>query len=68
MDDGEEWAENDDISLACKAKVLSLKVCRNRCIAHATAETGLEISKPVVRMLATILHNRGSLTAESNDE
>ncbi|KAF7975521.1 hypothetical protein HWV62_9337 [Athelia sp. TMB] len=68
MDDGEEWAEDDEISLACKAKVLSLKVCRNRCIAHASAETGLEISKPVVKMLATILHNRGSLTAESNDD
>ncbi|KZP25702.1 ARM repeat-containing protein [Athelia psychrophila] len=67
MDDGEEWAEDDDVSLACKAKILSLKVCRNRCIAHAAAETALDISKPVVKMLATILHNRGSLTADSND-
>lgn len=68
MDDGEEWAEDDDVSLACKAKILSLKVCRNRCIAHAAAETALDISKPVVKMLATILHNRGSLTADSNDK
>lgn len=68
MDDGEEWEEEEEVSLACKAKILSLKICRNRCIAHATADTALDISKPVVKMLATILLNRGSLAADSNDE
>lgn len=68
MDDSEEWVEDDDVSAASRAKILSLKVCRNRCLVHATSDSALEISKPVVKMFATLLDNRGSLTPDSIDE
>jgi sister-chromatid-cohesion protein PDS5 len=68
MDDDEEWAEDDDVSPSQRAKVLSLKVCRNRCLVHASSHTALEISEPVLKMLATLLEHSGSFTAEAVDE
>jgi len=68
MDDGEEWVEDDDVSPALSAKVLSLKVCRNRSLAHASSDTALEISTPVLKMFATLLEHSGSFTADAADE
>ncbi|EGO03586.1 hypothetical protein SERLA73DRAFT_46084 [Serpula lacrymans var. lacrymans S7.3] len=63
-----EWVEDVDVSPSLKTKVLSLKVCRNRCIAHATSETALEISAPVLRMFMTLLEHGGSFTADASDD
>ena len=68
MDDDEEWAEDNAVSPAQKAKILSLKVCRNRALAHACSNAALEISRPVLKMLATLLENSGSLSVDSVDE
>jgi sister-chromatid-cohesion protein PDS5 len=68
MDDDEEWIEDDDISPTLSAKVLALKVCRNRSLAHASSDTALEISKPVLKMFATLLEHSGSFAADAADE
>ncbi|TFK41636.1 armadillo-type protein [Crucibulum laeve] len=68
MDDGEEWVENDDVPDMLRAKILSLKVCRNRSLAHASAEKALEMATPVLKMLATILEHRGSLTLNAIED
>jgi len=68
MEDEEEWVEDDDISPTLSAKVLSLKVCRNRSLAHASSETALEIFTPVLKMFATLLEHSGSFTADAADE
>lgn len=68
MDDDEEWIEDDDLSPIIKAKILTLKVCRNRSLAHASSDTAVEISKPVLKMFATLLENSGSLSADVIDE
>lgn len=68
MDDEEEWAENDAVSPTLSAKILSLKVCRNRSLAHASSNTALEVSKPVLKLLATLLEHSGSFTADAADE
>ena len=34
------------------AKVLTLKMCRNRCLAHAADDTAVDIAKPVARRSA----------------
>ena len=67
MDD-DEWIEDDAVSPTLSAKILSLKVCRNRSLAHASSDTALEVSKPVLKLLATLLEHSGSFAADTADE
>ncbi|KDQ08190.1 hypothetical protein BOTBODRAFT_118968 [Botryobasidium botryosum FD-172 SS1] len=70
-DDGMEldadWVEDHELSAAARAKVLSLKICTNRCLAQAKSESTLDIAAPVLKMLWTLLENSGSLTPNDND-
>jgi hypothetical protein len=68
VDIGEEWVEDDDVSLNLKAKIMSLKVCRNRSLAHASSDTALAISTPVLKMLSTLLDHNGSFTDDAAEE
>lgn len=68
MDDGEEWVEDEDLSNNLRAKLLSLKVCRNRCLAHASADRPLEIATPVLKLFATLLEHSGSLNPDVVEE
>ena len=51
-----------------RAKILALKVCRNRCLAHASSEKALEIATPVLKLLATLLEHEGSLNMPVEEE
>lgn len=68
MDTDEEWVDDDNMSPHLRAKILALKTCRNRCLAHANTDTALDIAKPVLRMFTTLLEYVGSFTADSTDE
>ncbi|KZT00644.1 uncharacterized protein LAESUDRAFT_687811 [Laetiporus sulphureus 93-53] len=68
MDIDEEWVEDSAMSPHLRAKVMALKVCRNRCLAHATSETAVDIAKPVLLMFTTLLQHNGSFTAEASDD
>ncbi|THH15253.1 hypothetical protein EW146_g5196 [Bondarzewia mesenterica] len=68
MDDESEWTDNDVLSPALRAKIISLKVCRNRCLAHASSDTAIDIATPVLKMFITLLEYRGSLSLGSNDD
>ncbi|KAH9477762.1 Sister chromatid cohesion protein pds5 [Psilocybe cubensis] len=63
-DSEEEWIENDEIPDELRAKVLAVKVCRNRCLSHAASEQALEIATPVLKLLATLLEHDGSLSLQ----
>ncbi|KAA1473006.1 cohesin-associated protein Pds5 [Dentipellis sp. KUC8613] len=60
-----EWIENADMPVALRAQLVALKVCRVRCLAHATAPTALDVAIPVMKMFMSILENGGSLSAAS---
>ncbi|KAF7350447.1 Sister chromatid cohesion protein pds5 [Mycena venus] len=68
MDTEEEWADESDVSDNLRAKILALKVCRNRSLAHAKKENALEIATPVLKMLATLLECGGSFIADSGED
>lgn len=68
MDSGDEWVENDNMSDDLRAKLLSLKVCRNRCLAHAASDVAEDIATPVLKMFTTLLEHSGSLKEDSEDE
>jgi hypothetical protein len=68
MDTDEEWVEDEDVPNALNAKIQALKVCRNRCLAHAATDTALDVSAPVLKMFVTLLECSGSFSAEADDE
>lgn len=68
MDDEEEWSEDADVPPSLQAKILSLKVCRNRSLAHAASDSAVEIFRPVLKMLTALLEHAGSLSADADDE
>ena len=68
MDIDGEWVEESDVPPSLNKKIIALKVCRNRCLAHATSDAALDIATPVIRMLFALLEQGGSLRAENEDE
>ncbi|TBU45152.1 armadillo-type protein [Dichomitus squalens] len=67
METDEDWLDDERMPIDLRAKILALKVCRNRCIAHAGSETALDIAHPVIRMFSTVLQYEGSFSADAND-
>lgn len=68
MDVDEEWVDDADMSPELRAKIYSLKACRNRCLAHSKSKNAEEIAKPVLTMFSAIINNAGSLKQDSPDE
>lgn len=62
METDEEWVDDADMAPALRAKVLALKVLRQRCLAHAAEDTALEMATPVVKMFMALVQNNGALT------
>ncbi|KIJ63153.1 hypothetical protein HYDPIDRAFT_113739 [Hydnomerulius pinastri MD-312] len=67
MDVDNDWAEDDNVSPIQKARILALKVCRNRCLAHASTGMALEVATPVLKMFSTLLEHSGSYSADAAD-
>ena len=65
MEVDSEWVTKEAMPYGLRAKILALKVCRNRCLAHAEAESALEIAQPVIRMFSTVLRYEGSFTEDT---
>ncbi|KIK70195.1 hypothetical protein GYMLUDRAFT_150761 [Collybiopsis luxurians FD-317 M1] len=65
-DDGEEWAEDDEVSENLKAKVVALKLLRYRSMAHAYSKNAIEIATPVLKMFTTILLRVGSVAGDDD--
>lgn len=68
MDVDAEWIEKSDIPPSLSKKIMALKVCRNRCLAHAASDTALDMATPVLRMFFALLEHGGSLHAENEDK
>ncbi|KAI0037137.1 cohesin-associated protein Pds5 [Vararia minispora EC-137] len=66
----DEWIDDALMPPRLRAKVLALKVCRNRCLAQARISTDVagEIARPVLKMLVTLLEHAGALRADSDDD
>lgn len=59
MDVDEEWVEDGVIPYAARIKMLALKICVNRCMAHADSESAMDVYTPVNKLLFAILTNMG---------
>jgi hypothetical protein len=68
MDVDAEWIEKSDVPPSLSKKIMALKVCRNRCLAHAASDTALDMATPVLRMFFALLEHGGSLHTENDDK
>ena len=68
MDVDIEWVEKANVLPSLSKRVLALKVCRNRCLAHAESDTALDMATPALKMFFALLENGGSLHGENDDE
>ena len=68
MDIDAEWVEKSDVPPSLSKKIMALKVCRSRCLAHAASETALDVATPVLKMFFALLEHGGSLRAENDDK
>lgn len=64
----EEWFEDDVVPPSLVARVQTLKVCRNRCLALSSTESALDKASPVIRVLFTLIEYGGTLNDEMVDE
>jgi len=62
MDVDGDWKEDSQISDILRTKILSLKLCRHRCIAQAKSENPMDVAGPVFKMLTTLLQHDGLLS------
>ncbi|KAM6492441.1 Armadillo-type fold [Amanita muscaria] len=67
METDEEWFEDYEVPEELRAKLLALKVCRNRSLAFGSSEKALEIATPVLKMLSSVLENNGSLSPDATE-
>ncbi|KAI0747029.1 armadillo-type protein [Daedaleopsis nitida] len=67
MDTDDHWIADESLPLDLSAKILAMKVCRNRCLAHAESETALDIAQATIRMFSEVLQYEGSFSADASD-
>ena len=68
MDLDDDWYEEHQIPPRLRARILAIKVCRNRCLAYSTTESALDVATPILKMLLTIIENDGSFNANQDEE
>ncbi|EJT99367.1 hypothetical protein DACRYDRAFT_96151 [Dacryopinax primogenitus] len=56
----DEWVDEPDVPLTARAKELALRICTNRCLAHAASEQAVDIARPVISLLFNILETGGT--------
>ena len=62
MDVDGDWEEDSQISDCLRTKILSLKLCRHRCITQSKSESPMDVASPVFKMLTTLLQRDGLLS------
>ncbi|KAF9255405.1 hypothetical protein L218DRAFT_884207 [Marasmius fiardii PR-910] len=65
--DGEEWVPDEELPDRTRAKIMALKVFRHRSLSHSTSEKALDLSTPVLKILATLVDQDGALVDEAQD-
>ncbi|EIW77089.1 cohesin-associated protein Pds5 [Coniophora puteana RWD-64-598 SS2] len=68
MDTDVDWVEDADVPATLRARILALKILRNRSLACAAREDALDIAAPTLKMLVTLLENQGAYTPDSADD
>ncbi|KAL0069681.1 Sister chromatid cohesion protein pds5 [Marasmius tenuissimus] len=63
-EDSEEWIPDEDLPDTTRAKITALKVFRHRSLAHSSSSKALELSTPVLKLLATLLDQDGALVVD----
>lgn len=67
MDVDNDWLNDDDVPPILRARIQALKVCRNRCLAHASSPNAIDIATPALKMFTTLIQHSGSFKVDARD-
>ncbi|KAI6002991.1 armadillo-type protein [Pisolithus albus] len=67
MDVDNDWLNDDDVAPILRAQIQALKVCRNRCLAHASSPNAIDIATPALKMFTTLIQHSGSFKVDARD-
>ncbi|KAG6332171.1 hypothetical protein ID866_6918 [Astraeus odoratus] len=67
MEVDNDWVEDDVMPPILRARILALKVCRHRCLAHAFRSNAAELATPALKLFTTLLQHSGSFSPNAPD-
>ncbi|KAI6158061.1 armadillo-type protein [Pisolithus tinctorius] len=67
MDVDNDWVNDDDVPPILRARIQALKVCRNRCLAHASSSNATDIATPALKMFTALIQHSGSFKVDASD-
>ncbi|KAK7205746.1 armadillo-type protein [Myxozyma melibiosi] len=65
-EEDKEWVEDEQLEDECKAKILALRILVNRLRAAATSDTAVEIARPVLKLLNSLIVNDGEMSKDAD--
>ncbi|KAK0480865.1 armadillo-type protein [Armillaria novae-zelandiae] len=67
-DTEEEWVEDDVMPDLLRAKILALKVFKNRTLAYADSDKGLMVSGPPLKIFKQLVEMNGALSSDVTED
>ncbi len=59
-----DWLPEDQLSSLARAQIRCLKLFRHRCLKFSNSDSAIDVAKPVIKLLFSILSNGGSPKAD----
>lgn len=66
VDEESEWLPEGQLPSLASAQVRCLKLFRHRCLKFSNSDSAMNVARPVIKLLFTILENGGSPKADMN--
>lgn len=63
----DEWVDESELPALDRAKLVALRICTHRVLGFARADDKIDIAKPVMKMLSSIVYRAGTVN-ESTQE
>ena len=67
VDNLPDWLPEDELPPLARAKIRAIKICRHRSLVQSQSDSALVTAKPVIKMLATLVQNGGSVIEENGE-
>lgn len=59
-----DWASEDQLPSLSRAQIRCLKLFRHRCLKFSNSDSAVDVAKPAIKLLVSILSNGGSPKAD----
>lgn len=67
QEDDEDWVPEAELPMLDRAKLVALRISTHRALGFARAENKLDLVKPVINLLMSVINQNGTVTEETNE-